>query len=121
MVARGVTLALVAIDETFGHTIGKRRGTQNKINPQSLVAGEPQLFVIPVRETFGLQRANHIGHGNRRKFGETGALDGADVGGYARNHAGVATVLVKRGNIEVAHERQLQGVVRRQLRPDVVL
>src|SRR6218665_4026990 len=51
-------LSLFAMDGGPRHCVGERCGTENEINAHTLVAREPQLPIVPVREPGGNPRAS---------------------------------------------------------------
>ena len=106
MVARAVALALLALDARARHEVGEAARTQDEVDAHALVAREPQLLVVPERETLRHEGAHDIVEPRGLELREGLALGGGDVGGDAGNEARITHVGVGGSDVEVAGERE---------------
>jgi hypothetical protein len=113
VVARPVALAFVPLDGGARHEFVERAGPEDEVDAHALVAGEPQLLVVPVGVTLDAAGAEDVDEAGRLERREGIPLGLAHVGS-ALEGRDVPDVDVERGDVEVAHERELQVGVRRQ-------
>src|SRR6478672_9474307 len=74
MIARGVALALLALDPGIHHPVAERRSAEDEVDAHALIAREPQLLVVPERVALGLDGSHDVGEPDRLEVGEGGAL-----------------------------------------------
>ena len=87
---------------------------EDEVDAHALVLREAQSLVVPVRVAGRHERPHDIGQARRLERGERLALERRDVGREARDHGGVAVVGIRRGDVEVADQREREVGVRRQ-------
>jgi len=119
MVARGVALALLALDAGIHHPVGEARRAEDEVDAHALIARKAQLLVVPEGEPGRHEGPHNVAEARLLECREGLALGGGDVGRLPRYEARVAHVGIGRSDVEVAHEGERAARVRGHPLPGV--